>query len=156
MATEFPPWPLKNPCKACGAPAGGPGYLKKVGDQNCLRCAQCDTYNGFNVPKRETGEPQRHVSSRPGIKPGQRARILERDGYRCKMCGKGADQSLLHIGHLLSVADAELVGAPDEILWCDGNLYTACEECNLGQGSRSVDPILIFLILKAKLAREKM
>jgi 5-methylcytosine-specific restriction endonuclease McrA len=61
-----------------------------------------------------------------------RFRILQRDGFRCRYCGRpgSAPGVVLHVDHVVPVAAC---GATSE-----DNLLTACEECNLGKGTRAV------------------
>ena len=77
------------------------------------------------------------TSRKPPAKGGKRTlgpklrfSVLQRDGLRCVYCGKTPAESALHIDHKISVAD----GGTDLL----ENLVTACEECNLGKGARSV------------------
>ena len=60
-----------------------------------------------------------------------RFRILQRDGFRCRYCGRSGDAPVfvLHVDHVVSVAAG---GTTSE-----DNLRTACEECNLGKGTRA-------------------
>lgn len=146
---------MRKPCTGCQYPYG---RIVKKSDQNCVYCAQCNKYAGYNAPKRETGEEQRHVSSRPGLKPNQRARIVERDNSQCVLCGRSParDGIILHVGHVLSVDDGERIGAKHEELWDDDNLYTSCEECNLGQGKLSLPPRMALSLLRARMHHRDM
>ncbi len=56
-----------------------------------------------------------------------RVQVLTRDGYRCKMCGRGSDHVILHVDHIKPVDE----GGTDEI----ANLATLCEDCNIGKSS---------------------
>jgi 5-methylcytosine-specific restriction endonuclease McrA len=58
--------------------------------------------------------------------------ILQRDGFRCRYCGRPGTASgvVLHVDHLIPFAAG---GATSE-----ANLVTACEECNLGKATRAV------------------
>jgi 5-methylcytosine-specific restriction endonuclease McrA len=80
-----------------------------------------------------------HTSARDGTRrardplPAQlRFRILARDGFRCRYCGRpgNAPGVVLHVDHVVPLVAG---GATSE-----GNLLTACEECNLGKGARAV------------------
>ena len=64
-----------------------------------------------------------------------RAMVLERDGRRCVLCGKSAQDThadgtpvTLEVDHILPVAQ----GGTN----CESNLRTACNKCNLGRGAR--------------------
>lgn len=67
------------------------------------------------------------VGKRFGIKPSLRFRVLKRDNFACRYCGRGPRESVLHIDHVKPV-DA---GGTNDI----DNLRTACVDCNLGKGS---------------------
>lgn len=59
-----------------------------------------------------------------------RFQILERDGFRCRYCGRSKDEPgvILEVDHAVPVTRGG-TDAPD-------NLITACESCNQGKGSR--------------------
>lgn len=65
--------------------------------------------------------------SRRNISDGVRYRIMRRDGFRCRYCGRSASETRLHIDHAQPVS----AGGSDDPL----NLITACEGCNLGKGA---------------------
>lgn len=65
---------------------------------------------------------------RPAISPRTRARVLERDHFRCRRCGSGPNDDRLVVDHVVPVA----AGGKTE----DGNLQTLCETCNLGKSDR--------------------
>jgi hypothetical protein len=73
-----------------------------------------------------------------GISQKVRAEVLDRDGFTCQMCGKGAGELddetgrrvRLHLGH---VVDKSL-GGTDEA----SNLRTLCSTCN--QGAKNITP----------------
>jgi len=78
----------------------------------------------------------------PGRKQLSRRRrfeVLERCGYRCVYCGRGAGNGVvLHVDHALPRAR----GGGNE----DENLVASCIDCNLGKGSRIVAlPVPTFL-----------
>jgi len=62
----------------------------------------------------------------------QRARILERDGFRCRRCGNGPQHARLVVDHIEPVAKGGST--------TDGNLQTLCEPCNAGKGARDPHP----------------
>jgi 5-methylcytosine-specific restriction endonuclease McrA len=144
---------MRAPCK-CGSEAG---RIEPKQGQNLVYCLGCGGWQ-YNAPKSETGEAQRSVRSRPDMKPGQKSRILERDSNRCLMCGRlggpledGA--VILHVGHILSVDEGPAAGASDAEIWDDSNLFAQCEECNLGQGARSLAPRQAMLLVRAAVQR---
>lgn len=64
---------------------------------------------------------------------GKRLRfeIFKRDGFRCIYCGTTPVQSVLHIDHVIPVAHGGASVAD--------NLVTACQDCNSGKSSISLD-----------------
>jgi HNH endonuclease len=74
------------------------------------------------------------LGERPGRQriPAQlRFRILQRDGFRCVYCGRSEqDGAVLHIDHVTPVASGGLT--------VEGNLATACDQCNLGKSDTDV------------------
>jgi len=133
------PLEMRQHCNNC---LNDTGYMEERNGQDVVRCYQCDAY-AYCAPRTETGRGKRIVSTRPTIKPKRRARILDRDNGLCVVCGTTA----AHIGHLLSVKDGETVGADDALIWSDENLAAMCEECNLGFGSRTPSPQLVYRVV---------
>jgi hypothetical protein len=136
-------FPLRAPCRHCGHDRGA---VIVKGGQNCAHCRECTAFAGYNVPKTETGEVPRTVSTvRNGIKPRQRIRVLERDGGQCVACG--AIGQLMHVAHIVSVKDAFAFGLSDDETNDDENLAALCEECNLGMAALSFRPKMLLAIL---------
>jgi len=54
-----------------------------------------------------------------------RFRILARDGFRCRYCGKTSGEKELHVDHVTPLSKG---GTNDP-----ANLVTACSECNMGK-----------------------
>lgn len=126
------PFTARRPCPGCGTTDA---YIREAGGQDVVRCAGCGRVL-YNAPRTETGRAPRTVTTlRRDIKPGQQARILERDHGRCLLCGAAGE---LTIGHLLSVENGVRVGASERHLYDDANLAAMCEACNLGLNRRSV------------------
>ena len=75
---------------------------------------------------------QRSIARRDPIPAQLRFKVLQRDGFRCQYCGRGAreDGVVLHADHVISVVAG---GETNE-----GNLMTACASCNLGKATRAV------------------
>jgi len=69
---------------------------------------------------------------RAPIRARMRFDILQRDGFRCRYCGRPGSTPgvVLHVDHVVPVVAG---GTTSE-----DNLRTACEECNLGKGTRAV------------------
>jgi 5-methylcytosine-specific restriction endonuclease McrA len=61
--------------------------------------------------------------------------ILQRDGFRCRHCGRprSAPGVVLHVDNVVPVVAG---GATTE-----DNLLTACDECNLDKATRVVVPV---------------
>jgi 5-methylcytosine-specific restriction enzyme A len=57
--------------------------------------------------------------------------VLERDRLQCQSCGKTAQQSILHIDHIVPLAK----GGTNDL----SNLQTLCQGCNSSKGDR-IDP----------------
>lgn len=140
---------LRKPCKKCDTIEG---VLCPTGNQDCVYCAMCDTFQ-YNAPRTETGREQRSVSTvHAAIKPKQRARVLLRANGCCAIC-RCSDKPL-HVGHMLSVERALSQGLPDEFINNDENLCAMCDECNLGLGKESPPLWLVLGILKARIGFE--
>ena len=144
----------RQPCPECGIDRA---VIVPSGGQNSVRCQKCGRHL-YNAPKTETGEAPRTVRTlRRGVKPRQQARILDRDNRRCVLCGSG--EGAMALGHLLSVEDGVAVGATQQDLYCDANLATMCEACNLGLGGRSVTPrsyaVIVLALIRAERRRQE-
>jgi len=87
-----------------------------------------DKYNTWKPKKKEKV-----------YKEYNRFKILQRDNFRCKICGRGAPEVNLHIDHWIPKAK----GGPDIY----SNLVTLCSECNLSK-SATMPNIPISTILK--------
>ena len=70
--------------------------------------------------------------SRVNPSPALRARVLERDGFRCRRCGNGTQHARLVVDHVVPVTQG---GKTTE-----GNLQTLCEPCNQGKAARPPHP----------------
>lgn len=98
------------------------------------RCVDCSKWIR-NVPKAELGLPTRSVTSRPGIKPKVRARVLDRFGHTCMSCGAAPPAVMLQVDHVIPVELAKRYGVYDDLIEDELNLAPFCEECNLGKGA---------------------
>jgi hypothetical protein len=63
---------------------------------------------------------------RKPISKSLRFSVLRRDGFTCRYCGAKPPEVVLHLDHVLAVAN----GGTNE----ESNLVTACLPCNLGKG----------------------
>jgi len=88
-------------------------------------CHEFSVYSHIGPARKSSAK-----GSRRRLPPKLRFSVLLRDNSRCVYCGKTEKESPLHVDHKISVAD----GGSDLL----DNLVTACEECNLGKGARSV------------------
>jgi 5-methylcytosine-specific restriction endonuclease McrA len=150
------PYVMREPCRWCKAEGieVQVGTVQAVNGQDVVRCKRCER-QCYNAPRTETGKPQRKVRTRPELSFGQRERILQRDGGRCFLCGRDPLRHgvILHVAHVLSVADGRAQGVDDELLFGDANLVTACEECNAGMGKVSLEPRIWLALCRAQMGR---
>src|SRR5664280_1949469 len=90
---------------------------------------------GSDSANREETPAGRHTRrARDPIRAQMRFRVLQRDGFRCRYCGRpgNAPGVVLHVDHVVpAVAGATTT---------EDNLLTACDECNLGKAARAVVP----------------
>jgi len=70
------------------------------------------------------------MSERITLGPKTRFEVFKRDSFTCQYCGQKAPDVLLHVDHIIAVAN----GGSNEI----SNLITACSNCNLGKGARAL------------------
>lgn len=127
---------MREPCKSCDQQIG---RIDERNGQDCVFCLNCGQW-AYNRPRIESGKAVRSTSPRPGIKPSKRRWILDRDKH-CQVCGRSEGQ--LHIGHIVSRADCLAAGISEDNIDHELNLRVECEECNLGAGRRSPDPVVV-------------
>ena len=123
-------------CPHCGYETG---YTERSDEHDHvgLYCSRCGRWLKW-ISKRDAGVTRRSMSERTGLTPSLRFRILQRDGFRCVLCGDGQPEAVrLVIGHIISVNDGLKAGIPDEALNHEDNLCVLCENCNAGMGRRS-------------------
>lgn len=135
---------LRSPCK-CGS---WYGRIDTRGGQDCVFCAECGGWQ-YNAPRLETGRDVRSLSTRPGITPSQRFRVLDAHGHQCVSCGATGS---LQLDHLISRDDAERAGCLDELIDSEWNLAPMCPECNSGKrslGTASIRLMYRCLLIKA-------
>jgi len=73
---------------------------------------------------------QRSTPKRKAISKKIRLLILERDGYRCCLCGRTVKETKLEVDHKTPVAK----GGTDSL----NNLWTLCIDCNRGKSDLSL------------------
>lgn len=144
------PYHARSPCPRCQSDEA---FILRRGNQATVRCASCHRHL-YNAPKTETGDAPRTVRTlRPGLKPSQQARVLNRDRGRCVLC---STTDSLTIAHLLSIEDGLALGATVDELNSDANLAAMCEACNIGllHGPKSITPrtfmVLIWRLVQAE------
>lgn len=156
--TGMPPYQMREPCPYClkEGTANMNGTMTTSNGQDVVRCNNCGRHC-YNAPRSETGKPQRKIKSREDLSFGQRERILERDGARCVLCGREpqAHNVIIVIAHAISVHEGKQLGVSDDALNDDANLFAACEECNAGMGSRSLEPKIMARLVVARFNRKK-
>jgi predicted restriction endonuclease len=81
------------------------------------------------VPTRTSPPATRY--ERKGIGKRLRYQILERDGFRCKLCGTTPKETKLEVDHIVPVAK----GGTDSL----NNLRTLCVDCNRGKSDLSTE-----------------
>lgn len=67
------------------------------------------------------------------ISAALRSRILERDSYRCVLCGANSDSTKLEIDHIIPVSIISKLHLNEELLTSAVNLCTKCQDCNKGK-----------------------
>lgn len=138
---------MRAPCPQCRHERGR--IIERNG-QDTVRCLACGKHC-YNAPRTETGRAARTVATiHNGIKPALRARILERDGMRCVICG--ATETRFHVGHLISVEAGLLYGLTDAEINDEENLAVMCEECNLGYSDRPIPLRTAIAIVRARMS----
>ena len=73
-----------------------------------------------------------HQKERNKMTPGLRFQIFKRDGYKCCICGRTSkeDGVKLHVDHKKAIANGGLTEL--------NNLWTLCQDCNLGKGTQDL------------------
>lgn len=75
------------------------------------------------------------MMARKALSGSLRWQVLARDGFMCRYCGAraGQDGVVLHVDHIISVAD----GGDNSFQ----NLLAACQQCNGGKGAKSLQKL---------------
>ncbi len=60
---------------------------------------------------------------------GLRFRVLKRDRFTCRYCGRRAPEVTLHVDHVIPLVQ----GGRDH----EDNLVAACADCNIGKGVKA-------------------
>lgn len=88
------------------------------------------------------------MTDRTSISTRTRFEIFKRDGFTCQYCGGTPPHVILHVDHILAVANG---GTNDT-----GNLVTACSKCNLGKSAVPLSAIPKSLKETAEIDAERM
>ena len=132
-------------CPSCGCLTG---VVHVKNGQDVVRCEGCRIYL-LCIPKTLSGRKERSLSTtHKAIKPKQRSRILQRATGRCETCGSRS--GVMHVGHVVSVADGHANGLSDSIINSDENLICQCAECNAGLGKSTIPLRMYIAILNAR------
>lgn len=100
-------------------------------EQFMVRFPLTELLRQSRVPRRSfTPTRKRSKSKRRAISKKLRLLILERDGYRCCLCGRTAKETKLEVDHKVPVAK----GGTDSL----NNLWTLCIDCNRGKSDLSI------------------
>ena len=83
---------------------------------------------------------------RKAISKKLRFDVFKRDAFTCQYCGSHPPGTILHVDHIDPVAN----GGGNDI----DNLITACIQCNLGKGARSLSAVPQTLKDKASQIKE--
>lgn len=84
---------------------------------------------------------------RRGLSKRTRFEIFKRDGFECQYCGAHPPQVILHVDHIVAVAN----GGDNDY----DNLLTACQDCNLGKSSKELTDAPISLLERAAEIQER-
>jgi 5-methylcytosine-specific restriction enzyme A len=120
-------------------PKSSPNPLQKL-----VRGVIRDLINQTNSQKADKQKKQKTNKStvkksqyKPKVSKDKRSRyipvsirvfVLDRDGYKCIFCGRGARQAQLEVDHIIPFSK----GGSNEL----SNLQTLCFDCNRGKGAR--------------------
>jgi len=77
------------------------------------------------------------MEKRAGLGKKIRFEVFKRDSFACQYCGANAPDVLLHVDHIIAVAN----GGKNEIT----NLITSCFACNSGKGARALSDQTVLL-----------
>lgn len=69
--------------------------------------------------------------SRKTVSKGKRFDVFKRDNFTCQYCGAQPPDVVLHVDHIVPVAEG---GDNDQM-----NLVTSCDTCNLGKGAKRIE-----------------
>jgi hypothetical protein len=73
------------------------------------------------------------VATRKAISKRTRFEVFKRDAFTCQYCGAHPPQVILHVDHIVAVAN----GGRDDM----DNLVTSCQPCNLGKSAKPLSSV---------------
>jgi hypothetical protein len=115
---------LRKPCPECGSTSG---WIESREVHEAVVC-NCGKWQYF-APYIDTGrKPRTADRMRRGLRDWQRVRCLLRASHKCEYCGEAG---ILHIAHIVSVADCVRLGLSTHETNHPRNLAVLCEPCNL-------------------------
>jgi len=89
---------------------------------------EIDVYKEFNIEWKELENKYVYwINKKKENKHYNRFQILQRDGFKCKLCGRSPPEVKLHIDHWIPKSKGGLD--------IEENLITACSECNLSKSA---------------------
>jgi len=100
-------------------------------EQFIIRFPLTELLQQSKIPRRSFTPTRRSTSKRRAISRKIRLLILERDGFRCCLCGRTAKETKLEVDHKVPVAK----GGTDSLK----NLWTLCIDCNRGKSDLSIE-----------------
>lgn len=109
------------------SPAGRNHYEKSVNKDILTLMSILNTIEANDSYKQSEEYKKKH--ERQLLTPGLRYDIMKRDGFRCAICGRTADDGVkLHVDHIKPISKGGLT-VPE-------NLRTLCQDCNLGKSDK--------------------
>lgn len=87
------------------------------------------------------------AKKRSRISTKMRFEVFKRDGFVCQYCGAHPPTAILHVDHIVAVAN----GGANEM----DNYVTSCDRCNLGKGAIPLTVAPMSLPEKAALVAER-
>lgn len=98
-------------------------------------CSSDELGDGNPVDQEIAQALQSMAHERVLVVPNVRWQVFQRDGFKCRSCGRSADDgAVLQIDHI----EPKSWGGPDVF----ANYQTLCRECNLGKSNRSNESFL--------------
>lgn len=86
-------------------------------------------------------------AKRKAVSKRVRFEVFKRDAFTCQYCGSHPPKVILHVDHIVPVVE----GGDND----DDNLVTACQDCNLGKGAKSLADVPQSLVEKAAMVAER-